>query len=57
MKEIVDMFTPEEQKEIKQNTFLLSKEIDFSSITWKLKAVSDANADRQFWTNIAKITI
>ena len=45
MKEIVDMFTPEEQKEIKQNTFLLSKEIDFSSITWKLKAVCDANAD------------
>lgn len=45
MKEIVDMFTPEEQKKIKQNTFLLSKEIDFSSITWKLKAVCDANAD------------
>ena len=45
IKEIVDMFTPEEQKEIKQNTFLLSKEIDFSSITWKLKAVCDANAD------------
>ena len=45
MKEIVDMFTPEEQKEIKQKTFLLSKEIDFSSITWKLKAVCDANAD------------
>ena len=45
MKEILDMFTPEEQKEIKQNTFLLSKEIDFSSITWKLKAVCDANAD------------
>ena len=45
MKEIVDMFTPEEQEEIKQNTFLLSKEIDFSSITWKLKAVCDANAD------------
>ena len=45
MKEIVDMFTPEQQKEIKQNTFLLSKEIDFSSITWKLKAVCDANAD------------
>ena len=45
MKEIVDMFRPEEQKEIKQNTFLLSKEIDFSSITWKLKAVCDANAD------------
>lgn len=45
MKEIVDMFTPEEQKEIKQNTFLLSKEIDFSSLTWKLKAVCDANAD------------
>ena len=45
MKEIVDMFTPEEQKEIKQNSFLQSKEIDFSSITWKLKAVCDANAD------------
>ena len=45
MKEIVDMFTPEEQKEIRQNSFLLSKEIDFSSITWKLKAVCDANAD------------
>ena len=45
LKEIVDMFTPEEQKEIKQNTFLLSKEIDFSSITWKLKAVCDTNAD------------
>ena len=45
MKELVDMFTPEEQKMIKQSTFLLSKEIDFSSITWKLKAVCDANAD------------
>ena len=45
MTEIVDMFTPEEQKEIKQKTFLLSKEIDFSSITWKLKAVCDANDD------------
>ena len=45
MKEIANMFTPEEQKMIKQSTFLLSKEIDFSSITWKLKAVCDANAD------------
>ena len=45
MKELVDMFTPEEQKMIKQSTFLLSKEIDFSSITWKLKAVCDANTD------------
>ncbi|XP_015773429.1 PREDICTED: cingulin-like [Acropora digitifera] len=45
VKEIVDMFTPEEQKEVKQNTFLLSQEIDFSSLTWKLKAVCDANAD------------
>ena len=45
MKELVDMFTPEEQKMIKQSTFLLSKEIDFSSITWKLKAVCDANDD------------
>ena len=45
MKELVDMFTPEEQKMIKQSTFLLSKEIDFSSIAWKLKAVCDANAD------------
>ena len=45
MKELVDMFTPEEQKMIKQSTFLLSKEIHFSSITWKLKAVCDANAD------------
>ena len=45
MKELVDKFTPEEQKMIKQSTFLLSKEIDFSSITWKLKAVCDANAD------------
>ena len=45
MKELVDMFTPEEQKMIKQSTFLLSKEIDFSSITWKLKAVCDANAE------------
>ena len=53
IKEIVDMFTPEEQKEIKQNTFLLSKEIDFSSITWKLKAVCDANAD----SSIRSITL
>lgn len=45
MKEIVDMFTPEEQKEVKQNTFSLSQEIDFSSLTWKLKTVCDANAD------------
>ena len=45
MKETVDMLKPEEQKEIKQNTFLLSKEIDFSSITWKLKAICDANAN------------
>ena len=45
MKELVDMFTPEEQKMIKQSTFLLSKEIHFSSITWKLKAVCDANDD------------
>ena len=45
MNEIVDMLTPEGQQEIKQNTSLLSKEIDFSSITWKLKAVCDANAD------------
>ena len=45
MKEIVDMFTPEEQEKIKQNTFLLSQEIDFSFLTWKLKAVCDANVD------------
>ena len=45
MKELVDMFTAEEQKMIKQSTFLLSKEIHFSSITWKLKAVCDANDD------------
>ena len=45
MKELVDMFTAEEQKMIKQSTSLLSKNIYFSSITWKLKAVCDANAD------------
>ena len=45
MKEIVDMLSPDEQKEAKQSTFLLSKEIDFSSLTWKLKTVCDANAD------------
>ena len=46
LKEIVlDVFTPEEQTKIIQNTFLLSKEVDFRAITWKLKAVCEANAD------------
>ena len=46
LKEIVlDVFTPEEQTKIIQNTFLLSKEVDFRAIMWKLKAVCEANAD------------
>ena len=43
LKEIVDMFTPEEQRKIKESTSLLSSEVDFSSIPLKLKAVAEAS--------------
>ena len=43
LKEIVDMFTPEEQRKIKENTFLLSSEVDFSGISLKLKAVAEVS--------------
>lgn len=50
LKEIVDMFTPEEQREIKKNTFLLSEEVDFSAISVKLTAVCKAIADSEMMT-------
>ena len=41
--EMLEMFTPEEQLKIKQNTFLLSKNIDLPALSWKLKAMCEAN--------------
>ena len=43
LKEIVDMFTPEEQRKIKENTFLLSRRIHLPAISLKLKAVAEAS--------------
>ncbi|XP_028391523.1 uncharacterized protein LOC114516291 isoform X1 [Dendronephthya gigantea] len=40
LKEIVDMFTPEEQRKIRESTFLLSRKVDFSGISLKLRAVA-----------------
>ncbi|XP_028391524.1 tax1-binding protein 1-like isoform X2 [Dendronephthya gigantea] len=43
LKEIVGKFTPEEQRKIKESTFLLSREVDFSGISLKLRAVAEAS--------------